>query len=308
MPPSDFPAPRFTVPSGNVRLAVYGWGRTAKARPVVLLIHGYPDSARVWQATAERLAESFTVYAYDVRGAGTSSRPRRVSDYRLDRLQSDLVAVMSAISPDAPVHLVGHDWGSIQTWESVTDPALRERIASFTTLSGPCLDHAGHWLRARMRGGTRGWGELAQQFGHSWYVMLFQLPLLAPAMWSLAIGRRWPDILHRLEGIDAESSPTQTADGRWGVNLYRANFPQRLMAPRARHTTVPIQLISATSDPFMVRGINDDLEQWAPNLTRCDIDAGHWLPLTAPEYLADCIQTFIHDQAPPPTARRKRGA
>ena len=52
-------------------------------------------------------------------------------------------AVVDAVSPERPVHLVGHDWGSIQAWAAVTDPSLGDRFASFTSMSGPSLDHVG---------------------------------------------------------------------------------------------------------------------------------------------------------------------
>src|SRR5205085_969867 len=63
-----------------------------------------------------------------------------------DLLVRDMAAVIDAVSPDEKVHLVGHDWGSIQAWEAVT--TMPERFASFTSISGPGLDHAGLRMRA----------------------------------------------------------------------------------------------------------------------------------------------------------------
>jgi pimeloyl-ACP methyl ester carboxylesterase len=302
-------APRVqTVSRGDVTLALYAWGRPRRGQAPILLIHGYPDNAHVWTATAEALAANHAVYAYDVRGAGRSTRPTATADYRFSELMADLNAVIDTISPDQPVHLVGHDWGSIQGWEAVCTPELAVRIASYTSISGPSLDHAGDWMRRRLGTPAR-WSQLVRQFGHSWYVMLFQLPAVAPAVWRLALGRRWTGILSNLEGIEAEPNPTQTEDGRYGVALYRANFPPKLARPQPRPTGVPVQLIVPTQDPFMVNEIWDDLPMWVPNLTRREIDAGHWLPLSDPAYLADCIDTFVlcqSDTAAPTPARRRR--
>ncbi|CAK1564928.1 EphD [Burkholderia pseudomallei] len=62
-----------TVRSGDVRLAVYLSG--PRNAPPVILVHGYPDSARVWERVREHLDKRFRVIAYDVRGAPTTSCP-----------------------------------------------------------------------------------------------------------------------------------------------------------------------------------------------------------------------------------------
>ena len=71
--PYPYPACQFHVQSGTVRLAATAWGDPAK--PVVVLVHGYPDNSHVWHGVAEALADRFHVIAYDVRGAGASATP-----------------------------------------------------------------------------------------------------------------------------------------------------------------------------------------------------------------------------------------
>lgn len=134
-------------------LAVREWGDGDTHRPTVVLVHGYPDTSAVWLAVAERLAARYHVVAYDVRGAGASAAPSGTEAYRLERLVEDLAAVIdatTAAAPDRPVHLVGHDWGSIQGWEAVTTEPLAGRIASFTSISGPWLANVSYGLRKRM--------------------------------------------------------------------------------------------------------------------------------------------------------------
>ena len=178
MTPSQF------VQSADVTLAVYTWGKASKNKPTVVLVHGYPDAANVWQASAELLAKRYFVVAYDVRGAGLSTRPTKKSAYDLKYLVDDLAAVVDAVCPKKAVHLVAHDWGSIQSWEAVTTPTLQGRIASYTTISGPSLDHAGHWIRQRLSSGSpKQLAQLARQAAHSWYIAMFHLPLLAPTIW-----------------------------------------------------------------------------------------------------------------------------
>ncbi|WP_368855655.1 alpha/beta fold hydrolase, partial [Klebsiella pneumoniae] len=68
--------------------------------------------------------------------AGQSSAPKGMRNYTFARLTDDFIAVNDALSPSKPVHLIAHDWGSIQSWEFVTEERLRGRIASYTSCSG----------------------------------------------------------------------------------------------------------------------------------------------------------------------------
>ena len=107
-----------------------------RGRPTVVLVHGFPDTSAVWEPVADRLASDLHVVAYDVRGAGRSDATRERDGYALATLVDDLDAVLDQTSPDAPVHLVAHDWGSVQGWEAVTTKGWR--LAS--PASRPCRD------------------------------------------------------------------------------------------------------------------------------------------------------------------------
>lgn len=119
--------------SPSITLNTRIWGKD-KHLPTIIMVHGFPDNSLIWQKIAERLSPLFNVVAYDVRGAGGSSIPQHTADYKLKHLIDDLEAVINHISPQQKVHLVGHDWGSIQCWEAVTSPHLHSKIASFTSI------------------------------------------------------------------------------------------------------------------------------------------------------------------------------
>ncbi len=292
------------VSRNDVDLAVRTW--SADKSPTVILVHGYPDANHVWEKVAERLSRHFKVVAYDVRGAGNSSVPQGRAAYKLRELRNDLHAVMDAVSPDEKVHLVGHDWGSIQTWESVTDPGAEQRIASYTTLSGPCLDHVGQWMKARLR--EQEIGTVLNQLAHSWYIGLFQLPVLAPTLWKAGLAKVWPQVLRRTENLHSEVSATQQQDGVHGIELYRANMLPCLLKPRERHTKVPVQLIVAREDNYVRPAMLEDLPQWTDRLWRREIDCGHWSPLLQyPDVTAGWISEFIqHVEGAPASEALKR--
>ncbi|MCP1651575.1 SDR family oxidoreductase [Pseudomonas nitroreducens] len=288
------PAPeRLDVQSGNVRLAVWHWGEAHL--PMVLFVHGYPDNHETWLPLIRHLSGRFQLVAYDVRGAGESDKPRKTRDYRLELLSQDLKAVLDAVSPQRAVHLVAHDWGSIQTWESVTDPQLRARIASYTSVSGPCLDHVGFWMRDRLRRKTpRALLQMASQLLHSWYIYYFHLPLLPSLSWRFGAAKAWPQYLRKVEGIrNPVRNPHQASDGEHGVKLYRANFITSIFKPRKRHTEVPVQLIVPTRDRYVGQQLFQQLSLWAPRLWRRDVTAGHWQLLAEPTRLGKWIDEFV---------------
>ncbi|MDN5938741.1 MAG: SDR family oxidoreductase [Salinisphaera sp.] len=284
---------RQTINANGVKLCLRDWHRDAET--TVVLVHGYPDSSRVWDKTAALLAAHYHVVVYDVRGAGESDAPKRTKAYTLEHLTADFRAVIDAVSPHRPIHLVAHDWGSIQCWEVVTDPDMQHRIASYTSISGPCLDHAGYWIAQRLKSGKPDQiGKVVTQFLHSWYVGAFHLPVLAPALWKSGLDRLWPGLLARLEGVASfEPSATQRGDGAAGVKLYRANFSTRLRAPQEKRTQVPVQLIVPTKDPFVSPELFEDLQQWAPRLWRFDVNAGHWLQVSRPQLVAGHVRRFV---------------
>lgn len=277
------------VTRNGVELAVRTWSEDKS--PTVVLVHGYPDANHVWEKVAEQLSQDFKVVAYDVRGAGHSSVPKRRADYKLRELRDDLHAVMDAVSPNEKVHLVAHDWGSIQTWESVTDPGAEQRIASYTTLSGPCLDHVGQWMKGNLKANP---GAVLNQLTHSWYIMAFQLPILAPTLWKAGLAKAWPQVLKRTEQLDSEPSPSQLKDGVHGIELYRANMLPRLLNPRQRFTKVPVQLIVARQDNYVRPNMLEDQSQWTERLWRRELDCGHWGPLLQyPDKTAGWVLEFI---------------
>lgn len=289
----ELPAQRCHVQGDGVLLQAYVWGKADG--PTLLLVHGYPDSHEIWLPLVSALAADYRILAYDVRGHGASQAPRRLRDYRLERLANDLEAVIRALSPQQPVHLVAHDWGSIQSWEAVTEPRIQPLLASYTSISGPCLDHVGHWMRQRIS--LRSPGALRQVLGQllsSWYIALFHIPLLPELCWRLGLDRAWPWLLRRVEGVHGlPPSSTQHSDGMRGVQLYRANFIRSLFSPRARSTRVPVQLIVPLADRFVRPQLFDDLPHWAPSLTRRDVRGGHWRVLAEPKALAGWIREHV---------------
>lgn len=284
--------------SDNICLALYEWGKAPAdkpdhARETVVLIHGYPDSAEVWNGVAEQLAQHFHVVAYDVRGAGKSDIPARQRDYAFDILMGDLSNVIACVSPNRPVHLVGHDWGALQGWEAVLDDRLKHQIASYTALA-PSLDHVGWWFKRQLGKRTLGgYASFVKQLLGSSYMGMFQLPLLPELTWRLGLNRVWPIVVGGLEKTTVKASPTLLKDAVNPIGLYRENLLKPLLNPGTRKTSVPVNMLVMTKDPFVPSYLADGMQEWASDIVYTEIAAGHWGILSQPAAVAANITRYV---------------
>jgi pimeloyl-ACP methyl ester carboxylesterase len=283
------------VPSTGLSIALTEHSSAAPGRPTVVLVHGYPDRQDTWDRLVERLLSlGWHVVTYDVRGAGASDVPTSRAGYRTERLVDDLVAVLDDVLAEGePAHLVGHDWGSVQLWDAVaaeaTDPRLKGRIASFTSISGPSLDHMA--LLSRHPGGRR--KELLVQALHSWYVYAFQLPVL-PNLAARLTSRRFAAALAARERLPRDHwGPGLPADAEHGLELYRANFVRRMGRPTAFRTDVPVLVVHPEHDRFLTAVLLEDLDARCSDLSIETVDAGHWVIETHPDLLAGLVRRHV---------------
>ena len=115
--------------------------------PLVLLLHGFPQSRHTWRHQLPALAAAgYRVVAPDQRGysAGARPDPADLANYHYDKLINDVVDLATACGhATGRFHLVGHDWGGQVSW-GVAD-RHPDRLASLTILSRP---HPSAFVRA----------------------------------------------------------------------------------------------------------------------------------------------------------------
>lgn len=289
VPGTPASVPDMITSTDGVRLAVQEQGD--RANPTLVAIHGYPDNHTLWDGLVPLLTDRFHVVTYDLRGAGDSDRPAGRSAYRIEQLVEDFGAVIDAVSPDSPVHLVAHDWGSIQIWDALTEEKFAHRVSSFTSIAGPSLDHAGLW----MRGVTEHPGAALKQFLSSYYVALYQLPVLPEFLARKGLVDKMvarSSSLGRSEQVPPPAVPTQESASL--VPLYRANFARRLLRPRPPRVDIPVLVIAPTRDIHVTVGIA--LGAPAPYVDRLQtrtVPGSHWVVRHSPEVIAPLVIEFI---------------
>jgi pimeloyl-ACP methyl ester carboxylesterase len=287
--------------SDGVSLAVHAYTEMDPGRPTILAIHGYPDNHHVWDGVADELTGRYdvNVAAYDVRGAGESSKPPRRSGYRLPQLVSDIAAVIDSLGV-GQVHLVAHDWGSIQAWAAVTDDSVMGRVASFTSISGPHLKYAGKFLRSPRT--PRGIFDVLKQALASTYIWFFLCPVVPElAIWSRATVTVFGavELIGRPRGGGRRRAATTRSirDYLNGLSLYRANMPAPFLAPGKQlpQTTVPVQVLVARKDYFVSPPLQRFTGSIPPHGRVIPIEGGHWVVAADPQTIAALTAEWVNE-------------
>lgn len=122
------------VDTGELSLRCAIEGPSDGKGPLVILVHGFPESWYSWRHQLAPLAEAgFTACAIDVRGYGGSDKPHQVEAYAMEHIVGDLVGLRKALSPGEPAILLGHDWGAPIVWNSaLTHPEHFRAVAGLS--------------------------------------------------------------------------------------------------------------------------------------------------------------------------------
>lgn len=255
------------------RLRVRGleFGALAAGPPdgeLVVLLHGFPQTAACWAEVAGALAAArYRVLAPDQRGYSPGARPAAVRAYRLPELVADVLALAEAAGEDR-FHLVGHDWGGVVAWALAARHP--ERVVTLTSVSTP---HPRAFAAALVT---------SAQLLRSAYVGFFRIPRL-PELALGARGLRGLRYLLTRSGLAPEWADRYTRalaePGALSAALawYRAATPFSLRAPRV---SVPTLYVWGSGDPALGPRAAITTGRWITGAYRFEVlaGAGHWLP------------------------------
>jgi pimeloyl-ACP methyl ester carboxylesterase len=254
---------------------------TGEGTPVVLL-HGFPDSGRLWRHQVPVLAAAgYQVVVPDLRGAGGSDKPVEVDAYSIAALAGDVLGLLDHLGLER-AHVVGHDWGAALAW--VIGSLAPDRVDRLVALS------VGHPLSFRDAG--------FEQHQKSWYMLLFQFAGIAEE-WLSADGwanlRSWsqhPDCDAVVVELERNGSLTP------GLNWYRANVPPEsyvgppLDLPPVQAPTMGVWSTGdfALLEPQMTGSAAHVTGEW--RYERLD-GPGHWMTLDAPDAVNALLLDFL---------------
>jgi pimeloyl-ACP methyl ester carboxylesterase len=246
----------------------------------VLLLHGWPDSARLWRHQVPALTEAgYRVIAPDLRGFGRSSRPVDVAAYKLRNSVADVNALLDALGIEQ-AHVVGHDWGAALAW--LTAMFLPKRVRSLTAISVP------HPLAPATQ----------RQLEMAWYTLFFQFDVAETTVryddwaWLRAMtSDGYPDVEQAIADLSRPGALTAS------LGWYRANLAPRMpgRALELPPVTVPTLGIWSDGDLYLdgerMRG-SAGLVEGPWRYEQVD-GASHWIPLTAPDRLNGLLLEWL---------------
>jgi pimeloyl-ACP methyl ester carboxylesterase len=171
MTASDADVPSVThryVQAGSLRMHIAEAGQG----PLVLLLHGFPESWYSWRHQLTALADAgFHAVAPDQRGycgTGPPSEHADIGEYTILHLTGDVIALMDALGEDQAV-VAGHDWGAPVAWHTAL--FRPDRVRGVIGLSVPY----------RPRGSSPPIATLREVLGEAFYMVYFQQPGVADA-------------------------------------------------------------------------------------------------------------------------------
>jgi pimeloyl-ACP methyl ester carboxylesterase len=246
----------------------------------VLLLHGWPDSARLWRHQVPVLAASgFRVITPDMRGFGRSARPGGVDAYRLRNAVTDVGAILNRLDLET-AHVVGHDWGAAVAW--LTAMLYPERIRKLTAISVP------HPLAA----------PTVRQYEMAWYQLFFQFTDVAEATiqhddwaWLRTFSRGNGDLEQAIADLSRPGALTAS------LNWYRANLAPRKPGTPAILPPVlaPTLGIWSDGDHYLDGERMKDSAALVAGRWRYEEipGASHWVPLDAPDRLNELLLDWL---------------
>jgi pimeloyl-ACP methyl ester carboxylesterase len=287
--------------------------RTTGAGPLIVLVHGFPQTSAGWAHQVDALADAgFRVLAPDMRGYGRSARPDDPSAYDADTIAADLTGLLDHVGERSAI-FVGHDIGATMVWHLAR--ACPDRVRAVVALSVPFAPRPALPTTTVLRAAL----------GSEHYLLLFQEPGIAEELLARDVRRtllteggwtrEWavsgttpprPDWLSEAELAAAVAEFTRTGFSG-GLSYYR-NFDRnwQLSARFAdEEVVVPTLFITGSADIVGTFMSTEPMTRWVPYLQMITLaGAGHFVQQERPAEVNTALIEFAARHTPPRSSGR----
>ncbi|MBN2027552.1 MAG: alpha/beta hydrolase [Actinobacteria bacterium] len=269
---------------------------TAGDGPLMVMLHGFPEFWYSWRHQIPAMAESYRVVAPDMRGYNQSEKPVGVSHYRLGALMEDIQGLIHHLGESSAV-LVAHDWGGGVAWPfAAYYPQMVDRLIILNCPPPAVLMRHLMGNRAQLR--------------RSYYMFLFQLPLLPEAVMR---ARDYELIERAFRGWAIDKSAFSDHDIAMfkeaaakpgaltgGINYYRAAFRGFLRSPRLSESSeakvrCPTLVIWGEEDKALGKELSDDFHTEVDGPLEIEFisNCSHWVQQEQPRRVNALIADFL---------------
>ncbi len=310
-----------TIETNGIKMRIAEMGEG----PLVLLVHGWPESWYSWRHQLPALAAAgYHAVAPDMRGYGKTDAPEKVEDYDIEHLTADMVGVVDAMGEEQAV-VIGHDWGSIVAWNCML--LHPDRFSALVAMSVP---YGGRGEQSMLE-------QWKAQYGDNFFYILYyqdygvaekefdadprgilsrlylspDSPREAPQVtdpkasaggWIPRLGapKGLPDWLTQ-EDLDYYVNEFTEAGFRGGINYYRNFHRNWEITPQLSGAKVkqPVLFIAGEKDIVIQGATAEPLKFIMGNATEDLRDVvlipkiGHWVQQEAPEETNKAVLKFL---------------
>lgn len=266
-----------------------------KRKPLMLLLHGFPETWYCWRHVMQHYASRFHVVAIDLPGFGQSYKPKDVSEYAIYPHMTGMVAdFVSALGHDHVDVMLGHDWGGLVCWNTAhVHPDL---VRKLIVLNAP------HPLLFKRNMSIK-------QFFKSWYMFLFQVPYVPELLLKMdnyafftKMYHTVPQSLlskHDLQVFTASFALAMSDDAaplKWYRVMFRksqadAAYKKAIRAP----IRIPTLVLWGDNDTALDASLMNGLDSVCSNCVVQPIrGASHWVQQERPTEVCSHIDAFLH--------------
>jgi len=311
---------RFIHSNGlRMRIADHGEG------PLILMLHGWPESWYSWRHQLKAISDAgYHVVAPDMRGYGKTDKPANVDDYDMKHLAADIAGIVDAMEEESAV-LIGHDWGSIVTWNSML--LYPEKVTALAALSVPYSGRAEHSPLDAMRSRYQDnfhyilyfqeWNVAEREFDADPRGILTSLyispdtpreepkikdPKRSAGGWipRRGVPKQRPNWLTE-EDLDFYVKEFTESGFRGGINYYRNWHRNWEITPELSGVQITAPVIFLAGEKDMVIGgatveqLEKRMKPIAPNLQQVTLipEIGHWVQQESPEEVNKLLVDFL---------------
>jgi pimeloyl-ACP methyl ester carboxylesterase len=270
-----------------------------KDKPVLILLHGWPETSYTWEAILPWLSD-YRVVRPDLRGMGDSERTTDLAAYAKENLAQDILAIADTLNIGS-FFLAGHDWGGVVAQE--VSLAAPDRVEALCLMNISIINNAIGNYAAR---------EAIKEKGMTfyWYQSFMQQPHLPEAMitgneeiWlrhflRLAHRKTFPEEVLQEYVRTFKIPGTAATSSNYYRAMYTHDLPrwQQLMESR---TIIPVDCLylHGSRDTVIIADYLKGAEQCFQSFELVSLDAGHFIQAEIPMEVGRLMAEFFHEQS-----------